>query len=149
MSEVNVQQKKIGENAFYVRPMPPDMALSLLGDLQAVVTGSLNNNMNDVDGKTDVNLGALIAGIGGKLNGPALVGFADRILNKEYVSVDVLTSRGNETVKLDIIRREEIFTGHVMDMISLMWFVLEVNYKDFFDSLPDLSGIQELIVMKK
>lgn len=149
MLEINVQKKQIGDNIYYVRPMPPMMALSLLGDLQAVVTGSLNNNMNDVDGKTDVNLGALIAGIGGKLNGPTLLSFADRILNKDYVSVDIITNNGKETVRLDSVRQEEVFTGHMKDMLTLMWFVLEVNYSDFFDLLPSLSGLQALTETKK
>ena len=35
-------------------------------------------------------------------------------------------------------------------MIQLMYFVLEVNYADFFENLPDLSGIlQELGIKMK
>lgn len=147
MLEINVQKKQIGEHTFYVRPMPPLMALSLLGDLQAVVTSSLDLNETE-DGKTNVNLAAIINGIGGKLTGPTLLGFADRILNAEYVSVDVITNVGTEAVKLDKLRQEEVFTGHMKDMLTLMWFVLEVNYSDFFDLLPDVSGIQALKDLK-
>lgn len=147
MLEINVQKKQIGEHTFYVRPMPPLMALSLLGDLQAVVTSSLDLNETE-DGKTNVNLAAIINGIGGKLTGPTLLGFADRILNAEYVSVDVITNVGTETVKLNKLRQEEVFTGRMKDMLELMWFVLEVNYSDFFDLLPDVSGIQALKDLK-
>lgn len=147
MLEINVQKKQIGEHTFYVRPMPPLMALSLLGDLQAVVTSSLDLNETE-DGKTNVNLAAIINGIGGKLTGSTLLGFADRILNAEYVSVDVITNVGTETVKLNKLRQEEVFTGHMKDMLTLMWFVLEVNYSDFFDLLPDVSGIQALKDLK-
>lgn len=147
MLEINVQKKQIGEHTFYVRPMPPLMALSLLGDLQAVVTSSLDLNETE-DGKTNVNLAAIINGIGGKLTGSTLLGFADRILNAEYVSVDVITNVGTETVKLNKLRQEEVFTGHMKDMLTLMWFVLEVNYSDFFDLLPDVSGIQVLKDLK-
>lgn len=147
MLEINVQKKQIGEHTFYVRPMPPLMALSLLGDLQAVVTSSLDLNETE-DGKTNVNLAAIINGIGGKLTGSTLLDFADRILNAEYVSVDVITNVGTETVKLNKLRQEEVFTGHMKDMLTLMWFVLEVNYSDFFDLLPDVSGIQALKDLK-
>lgn len=147
MLEINVQKKQIGEHTFYARPMPPLMALSLLGDLQTMVTSSLDLKTTK-EGKTDVNVAALIAGIGSKLNGPALLGFADRILNADYVSVDVMTNVGKETVKLNKLRQEEIFTGHMKDMLALMWFVLEVNYSDFFGLLPDVSGIQQLKDLK-
>lgn len=143
MLKINIQSKQIGEHTFYARPFNPMMALSLLGDLQTVVTSSLNLSETE-EGKTDVNLGSLIAGIGSKLNGPALLGFADRILNPDYVSVDIITDRGKDTVKLDKLRQEELFTGHMKDMLVLMWFVLEVNYSDFFDLLPSVPGVQLL-----
>ena len=73
---------------------------------------------------------------------------ADRILNKTYVSVEITTERGTDVVPLDKNYQEEMFTGHIMNMLELMWFVLEVNYKDFFDSMPNLSGIVASIAQK-
>lgn len=143
MLEINVQEKQIGEYRYYARPMPPLMALSLLGDLQKVVTTSLKQ-----ESSTDISVGEVIAGIGGRLDGSVLMSFAERILNKDYVSVELITERGKETFPLDKLRQEEVFTGHIKDMIEVMWFVLEVNYKDFFGLLQNLSGTAMLALKK-
>ena len=130
--------------------MPPMMALGLLGDLQSVVTGALGKSAENTEDVTNpnINLGEMIAGIGGNLRGAELMAYADRILNKTYVSVEIVTERGTDVVPLDKNYQEEMFTGHIMNMLELMWFVLEVNYKDFFDSMPNLSGIVASIAQK-
>lgn len=150
MLEVNVKNKEIGGHTYYVRAMPPMMALGLLGDLQSVVTGALGKSAENTEDVTNpnINLGEMIAGIGGNLRGAELMAYADRILNKTYVSVEITTERGTDVVPLDKNYQEEMFTGHIMNMLELMWFVLEVNYKDFFDSMPNLSGIVASIAQK-
>lgn len=146
-----MQSREIGANKYFVRPFPPLEALSLLGDLQAVVTSSLGSagleqgDENLLD--KDINLGKLIAGIGGNLKGPVLVGFADRILKKDYVSVQRLTD--DSPVRLDRNVFDEVFAGRVSDMLQVMYFVLEVNYSDFFEHLPSLSGVLTGAVTKK
>ena len=126
------------------------MALGLLGDLQSVVTGALGKSAENTEDVTNpnINLGEMIAGIGGNLRGAELMAYADRILNKTYVRVEIVTERGTDVVPLDKNYQEEMFTGHIMNMLELMWFVLEVNYKDFFDSMPNLSGIVASIAQK-
>ncbi len=126
-----VQNKVINGNTYYARPMPPLEALKLLGDLQKVITTSLQIDGEDkgIDSKIDV--GTIISNIGGRLDGVTLVGFAERILNPEYVSVQM--ADGVETLRLDKLTQTKIFTGKIKDMISVMFFVLEVNFKDFFD----------------
>ena len=150
MLEVNVKNKEIGGRTYYVRAMPPMMALGLLGDLQSVVTGALGKSAENTEDVTNpnINLGEMIAGIGGNLRGAELMAYADRILNKTYVSVEIVTERGTDVVPLDKNYQEEMFTGHIMNMLELMWFVLEVNYKDFLDSMPNLSGIVASIAQK-
>lgn len=143
LANYEVKNKQIGDYTFYVRAFPPLVALDLLGDLQSVVTTSLGGatagsdeeNKNLLDKQIDI--GAVIAGLGSNLKGPVLVKFADRILNQEYVSVDI-PEEG--TVKLSKAISDKIFTAHIKDMLELMFFVLEVNYSDFFDSVPNLSG---------
>lgn len=156
LANIDVKEKEIAGNKYYVRPFPPQKALELLGDLQAVVTSSFSlaassNGNEDEEASVlerNIDLGAVIAGIGKNLKGPALVVFANRIIDKEYVSVQ---RPGDESpVKLDKMLSDNVFTGHLKDMLELMYFVLEVNYADFFENLPDLSGIAQLIgTMKK
>ncbi len=156
LANIDVKEKEIAGNKYYVRPFQPQKALELLGDLQAVVTSSFslaassNDNEDEKSSALERNIdfGAVIAGIGQNLKGAALVAFANRIIDKEYVSVQRPGDDG--PVKLDKMLSDNVFTGHLKDMLQLMYFVLEVNYADFFENLPDLSGIVQLIgTMKK
>ena len=144
------KSREIGSNTYFVREFPPLEALKLLGDLQAVVTSSLGSVGLEGDEpllEKDINLGKLIAGIGGRLDGPTLVGFADRILKKDYVSV--LRESDDTPVRLDRNVFDEVFSGRVSDMLQVMYFVLEVNYSDFFEHLPSLSGVLTKVAKKK
>lgn len=145
MLDIPTHKTEIDGEEYYVRPLPPPLALRLLGDLQAVVTSAMKGTAGAGEQGVDISLGDLIAGVGGNLSGAALLGFKDRILVKEYVSVKIKTIHGDEVVPLDANRQEELFTGKILSMLKLMYFVLEVNYKDFFPYLLGpfgLSGFQ-------
>lgn len=158
IANIEIKEKEIGENVYFVRPFPPLKSLELLGDLQAVVTSSLDAAVDKKDGvdseeemsvlDSNINIGAIISGIGKNLKGPALVSFANRIIDKEFVSVKRPTDE--TAIKLEKNISDNIFAGHLLEMLQLMHFVLEVNYADFFENLPDLSGIlQEIGIQKK
>ncbi|MBR2140288.1 MAG: hypothetical protein IJ963_05445 [Phascolarctobacterium sp.] len=148
---MELKSREIGSNKYYVREFPPLEALKLLGDLQAVVTSSLGSVGIEQDDKPllekDINVGSVIAGIGGKLDGATLVGFADRILKKDYVSVQ--RESDDTPVRLDRNVFDEVFAGRVSEMLQVMYFVLEVNYSDFFGYLPSLSGVLTKLAKKK
>lgn len=141
----NTVSKKIGENTYYVNPFPPFEAFELLGDLQAVVTSSLcNNKPYDDNDKADdvldkkINFFAIIGGIGKNLNGKVLVQFADRLLDENYIAVKCKGE--TEAEKLDEDARNVLFTGHLKEMSEVLLFIIEVNFKDFFDYLKSLFG---------
>ena len=146
MLEIPTVSREIDGEEYYVRPMPPPLALRLLGDLQAVVTGAMKGaaGVSGPGQEVDVSLGELIAGIGGGLNGAALLAFKDRILVREYVSVKIRTIHGDEVVPLDVNRQEELFTGKILSLLKVMYFILEVNYKDFFTPLQEVFGAVSL-----
>lgn len=139
MLEINVQEREIGGHKYYARPFPPLMATDLMGDLQTVISTAATKQS---DGNADFSVAALVCGIGKNLNGKALVNYAERILNKNYVSVEIETNRGTDVVQLDKNMQEELFTGHIELMLQVMWFVLEVNYGDFFGWVLNLLGFQ-------
>lgn len=156
LANIDIKEKEIAGNKYYVRPFQPQKALELLGDLQAVITSSFSLAAGSTDNEGEamlalernIDFGAVIAGIGNNLKGAALVAFANRIIDKEYVSVQ--RPNDDAPVKLEKMISDNLFTGHLKDMLQLMYFVLEVNYADFFENLPDLSGIAQLIgTMKK
>lgn len=147
------KEKEIGGRIFKVRAMPPLKALELLGDLQAVFTTGLDGKIT-ADGQDDkslfdkdINAGAIIAGIGKNLKGPALVGFAQRLINEDFVNVK---EQGQEEYeRVTPAKFNNIFTGSLKNMFLLMHFVLEVNYGDFFESVPSLTGLVEVLGTKR
>lgn len=145
---MEIKEKQIGENTYYVRAMNPFESLKLLGDLQKVVTTSLGNAAEG-DGNfldREVNMGAIVAGIGNKLDGETLMMFADRLIKPEYVSVRAAGEA--EPTRLNKIKAEELFTGKIKDMIALMFFVIEVNYSDFFDLAQNAFGNMQALLKK-
>lgn len=144
LAELNIQEKTIGDNRYYVRPFPALMALELLGDLQAVLTGAVGRSISDdvevgsfLDKK--INMGAAIAAIGQQLKGPVLVSFAQRLILEDYISVKRLGKE--EPERLSKLLFNNIFQRNLKELFELVFFILEVNYSDFFDGLPDLSGV--------
>lgn len=149
LASFEVKEKKIGDNTFYVRPFPVLQALELLGDLQAVFTTGLEKFDVKDDAQKDgapksfleknVTLGAAIAGIGENLKGPALVGFAKRLLDPEYVSVK--RAGAAEPVRLTTDVYNNIFSGRLKQLIELLYFiVIDVNFADFFELVPSHIG---------
>lgn len=153
LANFEYREKEIGGMSFKVRAMPPLKALELLGDLQAVFTTGLDGSITaeGQEGKNlldrELNAGAIIAGIGKNLKGPELVGFAQRLINEEYVNVREPGQADYE--RMSAAKLNNIFTGSLKNMFLLMHFVLEVNYGDFFESVPTLTGLVEALGMKK
>lgn len=145
---MEIKEKMIGDNTYYVRAMNPFEALKLLGDLQRVITTSLGNAAEGEGEFLDkeVNMGAIVAGIGNKLDGETLMMFADRLIKPEYVSVRMAGE--SEPSRLNKVKAEEIFTGKIKDMITLMFFIIEVNYSDFFDLAQNAFGNMQALLKK-
>lgn len=155
VARFDVKNKKIGENTFYVRPLPPLTALRLYGDLQKTLTASLRGGLTtkgESDSITetllnsDINIGNIIAQLGANFNGEVLTQFTERLLDKDYVSVK--PKGETEAVVLDEQMVNELFTGNILEMFKLEFFVIEVNFGDFFDLIPNLSGLQKRLATK-
>lgn len=150
LANFETKEKQIGDNIFYVRALPPLQGIELLGDLQAVFTtglkdvdvnsksnGKSNGNKSLLD--QNITIGAAIAGIGQNLKGPALVAFTKRLLDPNYVSVK---RPGDDTpIRLTPDIYNNIFTGHLSQMLELLYFIVcDVNFDDFFELLPNHTG---------
>lgn len=151
IAKFEVKNKKIGENTYYVRPLPPLKALKLYGDLQKTLTAALKNGLIPNGATEDlkenllgsqINVGNIIAQLGENFSGEVLEQYAERLLNEDYVSV----KRKGETEAVmltdDVVN--DIFTGNVLEMLKVAFFVVEVNFGDFFALIPNLSGVREM-----
>ncbi len=155
IAKFEVKSKKIGENTYYVRPLPPLKALKLYGDLQKTVTAALKNGLIPAGATEDlkeslldsqINIGNIIAQLGENFNGEVLEQYAERLLNEDYVSVK--RKGEDEAVMLDEATMNDIFTGNILEMLKVAFFVVEVNFGDFFALIPNLSGVREMLAMK-
>lgn len=147
--DLNIKEKEINGNTYYVRPFPPLDGLALWGDLQFIVTSAMGKAV-DSDGTdlldANINLGAVIAGIGSNLKGNKLVEMAKRIIHEDYVSVK--RSNMDTPVRLDKNAFNELFTGQLTTLFKLMSFVLEVNFADFLEDAPGLIGLLKKLQVK-
>lgn len=154
-AKFEVKNRKIGANTFYVRAFPPLQGLKLYGDLQKAITaalkGGLTSNSETEDMKeallgAQINIGAILAQLGESFNGEVLAQFSERLLDAEYVSVKIKGEEEAVMLTEDVVN--ELFTGKLVDMLKLEKFIIEVNFGDFFDLIPNLSGVREMLVSK-
>lgn len=154
-AKFEVKNRKIGANTFYVRAFPPLQGLKLYGDLQKAITAALKGGLTS-NGETEdmkeallgaqINVGAILAQLGESFNGEVLAQFSERLLDAEYVSVKIKGEEEAVMLTEDVIN--ELFTGKLVDMLKLEKFIIEVNFGDFFDLIPNLSGVREMLVSK-
>lgn len=154
-AKFEVKNRKIGANTFYVRAFPPLQGLKLYGDLQKAITAALKGGLTS-NGETEdmkeallgaqINVGAILAQLGESFNGEVLAQFSERLLDAEYVSVKIKGEEEAIMLTEDVIN--ELFTGKLVDMLKLEKFIIEVNFGDFFDLIPNLSGVREMLVSK-
>lgn len=154
-AKFEVKNRKIGANTFYVRAFPPLQGLKLYGDLQKAITAALKGGLTS-NGETEdmkeallgaqINVGAIIAQLGESFNGEVLAQFSERLLDAEYISVKIKGEEEAIMLTEDVIN--ELFTGKLVDMLKLEKFIIEVNFGDFFDLIPNLSGFREMLVNK-
>lgn len=154
-AKFEVKNRKIGAHTFYVRALPPLQGLKLYGDLQKAITaalkGGLTSNSETEDMKeallgAQINIGAILAQLGESFNGEVLTQFSERLLDAEYVSVKIKGEEEAVMLTEDVVN--ELFTGKLVDMLKLEKFIIEVNFGDFFDLIPNLSGFREMLANK-
>ena len=154
-AKFEVKNRKIGANTFYVRAFPPLQGLKLYGDLQKAITAALKGGLTS-NGETEdmkeallgaqINIGAILAQLGESFNGEVLAQFSERLLDAEYVSVKIKGEEEAIMLTEDVIN--ELFTGKLVELLKLEKFIIEVNFGDFFDLIPNLSGVREMLVSK-
>ncbi len=161
-------------NTFYVRPMDPFTSLKLLGDLQRLVSPVIGNVFSafntgkhgeeTAEGETgaegeeaekisildnDIDMSAIekaFSALAQHVDGQKLEAMSVRILDKDYVSVSI---DGSGAVRLGKAQINELFTGNISGMLTLIVEILKVNYGDFTELFKSLSGNVVALKSKK
>ena len=147
MKQMEVTEKKIGDNTFYIKPFPAFVAVNISGDLASVVTPLLGGVAALVGGKVGED-----GSSAGTEKNIMDVDVEDALMKKllidnKNISVESEATDG-EVKLLSYDLANEVFCGDVQDMYILCFEVIRLNFKGFFskigDRFGDLKGILQM-----
>lgn len=155
IKQMQVTEKKIGDNTFYIKPFPAFTAANLSGEIGALITpilaaiapafgGNDNTNTNLMDVQVEDALPHLSNAFSG-LSGDKFEMLMRKLLiiNKN-ISVEGESTDG-EVKSLTYDLANEVFCGEVQDMYILCFEVIKLNFSGFFKKLGtrfgDLKGV--------
>lgn len=144
MKQLETIEKTLGENTFYLRPLPAMKAAGLMGDLSALAVPLLTSLApllgRSGENPLDINLNsAKIGEAFSGLSGDRLEVLLKKLL-LQYKNVSVQTSESDKALVLTQDLLDELFCGEVQDLFLLAFEVIRLNFRGFFRRLPILSG---------
>ncbi len=151
MKQLDPRTARIGENTFYIRPLPAFKAANMTGELAAlvlpIVTG-LAPLLDKVDpekpegGLMDLNIedaAPAISGAFSSISGDKLEAILKHLLIAgKNIAVELPDESKPQTLTEDLAN--EIFCEDVQDMFLLAFEVIRTNYNGFFKKLGGRFG---------
>mgnify|MGYP000049086130 CR=1 FL=1 len=150
LKQLETREVTVGENIFYIRPLPAFKAANMTGELAALVlplVSGLAPLLSDVDtekegdGLLDIKVedaAPAIAGAFSSLDGDKV----EKILKHLLIAgSNISVEQPGEKVRLlteDLAN--EVFCTDVQDMFILAFEVIRTNYNGFFKKLGDRFG---------
>lgn len=155
MKRMDVTEKRIGENVFYLKPFPAFTAANISGELAALITPMVSGLAPLLGGKATAadimsveleDAAPAITGAFSSLSGDKVERLMRKLLiENQNISVDNPENGRTELLSMDLAN--EIFCGEVQDMFLLCFEVVKINFGGFFKKLGaqfgDLSGLTE------
>lgn len=145
LNQLDFHSKTIGDNTFYIRPLPAFKAANLSGELAAVLLPLLSGIAPLVDSDKGINdlnsddVAPVITGAFSSLSGDKV----EMLLKKLIIhgkTVSVVTPDDDDAKLLTEDLANEIFSADVQDMFVLAFEVIKTNFGGFFDKISVLSG---------
>lgn len=150
LKQLETREVTVGENIFYIRPLPAFRAANLTGELAALVLPlisglapllSITDDEKSSGGLFDIKVedaAPAIAGAFASVDGDKI----ERILKHLLIAGNnVSVEQPGEKVRL--LTEElanEVFCADVQDMFILAFEVIRTNYNGFFKKLGDRFG---------
>lgn len=146
MKLLEVTEKRIGENTFYLKRFPAFTAANLSGELSALIAPMLTALAPLVGEKTtDVmnldmdKVAPALTSAFSSLSGDKFESLMKKLLiDSRNISVDNPETGRTEILTMDLAN--ELFCGDVQDMFLLCFEVIRVNYGGFFRKLGAQFG---------
>lgn len=151
MKQLESREVTVGENIFYIRPLPAFKAANLSGELAALVLPLITGLTSLIPaGTTSENMGNGLFDIDAKDAGPAIsAAFSSLSGDKiEAILKHLLIAGKNISVevpgeRVQILTEDlanEVFCEDVQDMFILAFEVIRTNYNGFFKKLGGRFG---------
>ncbi len=163
VKQMEVTEKKIGENTFYIKPFAAFTAVNISGDLAAIATPLLGglaallgtggqegqeDQKNVMDVQVEDALPVLTQAFKG-ISGDSFERLMKKLLiNHENISVEGDSTEGKVKL-LTYDLANEVFCGDVQDMYILCFEVIRLNFKGFFSKISAQFGDLASLVQKK
>lgn len=160
VKQLEVTEKKIGENTFYIKPFAAFTAVNISGDLAAVATpllgglaallggGDQEEGKNIMDVQVEDALPAVTQAFSG-ISGEKFERLMKKLLiEHKNISVEGESTEG-EPKLLTLDLANEVFCGEVQDMYILCFEVIRLNFKGFFSKISTQFGDLTSLVQKK
>lgn len=153
MKRMEVTEKRIGDNVFYIRPFAAFTAANLSGDLSTLVAPIISAlapllegiGLDDLEGERsimDAEMDEILPALSDALS--TLSGDKiERLMRKLLVDNKNISYEDPGTGNAAILTADaanEIFCGELQDMYVLCWEVIKLNFKGFFKKLGVQSG---------
>lgn len=149
MKQMEVTEKTIGQNTFYIRPFPAFVAVNISGELASVITpllgglaslvGANNEDGNILEADIEQALPAVTQAFSG-ISGDKFEKLMKKLLiDNKNISVEGEATDG-DTKLLTMDLANEVFCGEIQDMYILCFEVIRINFKGFFSKIGALFG---------
>lgn len=155
MKRMEVTEKQIGENTFYLRPFPAFTAANISGELASLITPMISGLAPVFAGKSMDQVMTMemedampaFSDAFSALSGDKVERMMKKLLvDHENISVDIPETGKTEVLNLDLAN--EVFCGDVQDMFLLCFEVIKINFSGFFRKLGaqfgDLRGLMKM-----
>lgn len=165
LKQMEVIEKKIGDNTFYIKKFPAFTAVNISGELAAVLAPFIGGvaavagkgNAEVESGNDPVNIldtdiedaMPVFTQAFSSLSGDKFERLMKKLLiDNNNVSVESEATDGQVKV-LDYDLANEVFCGDVQDMYILCFEVIRLNFKGFFSKIGDRFGDLKGLLQKE
>ena len=145
MKQLDFQEKKIGDNTFYIRPLPAFKAANISGEVAGFlmpVIGTLAPLITSEKGVQDMTLeeaAPTISNAFSALSGAKVEGLLKKLL-LDGKNISFVTPENDKPEILTESIANELFCANVQEMFMLAFEVIRTNYGGFFAKLSSQSG---------
>lgn len=124
------KEVKISDDIYLIHLLPPTKSLKFLTKLTKIIGGGAKQISFDektLDKDAGKLIGGAITGITERLDDEIIDYITNEIIKSGYVFI----KQGAKEIPIDSSVFESHFDGKIKNLLFLIYYILEVNYKDF------------------